>query len=198
VTSIFAAAGLEPQSTVMWGEPLPLDGPGVYVVATASDPLSTSGPGPRSPISKPALEAWLRVRPELQLDGHRPSAEELEQRLSEFWLPDEPVLYIGLTRRSIRRRVREYYKTPLGARKPHAGGFFLKTLTTLDVLFVHAALTDRPDAAESEMLAAFCANVSSRTRSALRDPDHPFPFANLEWPPGVRKRHGLKGTREPR
>lgn len=33
------------------------------------------------------------------------------------------------------------------------------------------------------------------TKAQLVDPDHPFPFANLEWPPGVRKRHGITGAR---
>lgn len=48
------------------------------------------------------------------------------------------------------------------------------------------------------MLEAFCADVSPDTRHALHDPEHPFPFANLEWPAGTRKRHGITGGREPK
>jgi len=145
-----------------------------------------------------AIHDWLRVRPELRLDGKRPSEEELIERLASFWLPDEPVLYIGLTRRSLRKRVNEYYKTPLGARKPHAGGHFLKTLGSIDGLFVHSSACASPAAAEDSMLEAFCSGISASSRQRIRDPDHPFPFANLEWPQGTRKRHGLTGTKEPR
>lgn len=48
------------------------------------------------------------------------------------------------------------------------------------------------------MLEAFCTGVGIKERQALPDPDHPFPFANLEWPPGVRKRHGIAGAKQPR
>jgi hypothetical protein len=46
------------------------------------------------------------------------------------------------------------------------------------------------------MLEIFCRGVSEQSRIALHDSDHPFPFANLEWPPGVRKRHGIDRARE--
>ena len=42
------------------------------------------------------------------------------------------------------------------------------------------------------MLQRFCANVSRDSKQALHDPAHPFPFANLEWPRGPRKAHGLR------
>ena len=132
------------------------------------------------------------------MDGERPTEKELAERIAQFWLPDEPVLYIGLTTRPLRRRVAEYYKTPLGARKPHAGGHFLKTLETLDRLFVHSAGCAEPHTAEDAMLNAFCAGVSAGARQRLADPERPFPFANLEWPRGTRKKHGLTGTKEAR
>jgi hypothetical protein len=47
------------------------------------------------------------------------------------------------------------------------------------------------------MLAKFCGAVSERTRSQILDAEHPFPYANLEWPRGIRKRHGITGAREP-
>jgi hypothetical protein len=114
--------------------------------------------------------------------------------LAEFWLPDEVVVYVGLAT-SLRSRVGGYYRTPLGARRPHAGGHFLKTLSNLTDLFVHYAPTDEPDDCEQKMLKRFCENVSAATKALLRDPNRPFPFANLEHPPGTRKLHGLTGTR---
>jgi hypothetical protein len=95
----------------------------------------------------------------------------------------------------VSKRVGQYYRTPLGARKPHAGGWFLKLLTCPDDLTVHFAESDDPDIPESSMLGAFCNEVSDESRRALIDPDHPFPFANLEWPRGVRKRHGIVGAK---
>jgi hypothetical protein len=109
---LFAAAGLNPESIVSWGEPLTVEASGAYVVATVSDPGSPSGSGSPCPISPAALTDWLRARPELKLDGRRPTIDALAERLSSFWLPDEPVLYIGLTTRSVRKRLAEYYKTP--------------------------------------------------------------------------------------
>jgi hypothetical protein len=47
------------------------------------------------------------------------------------------------------------------------------------------------------MLNGFVAGVSSNTRAALADPEHPWPFANLELRRDgrkIRKRHGIKGA----
>jgi hypothetical protein len=52
-----------------------------------------------------------------------------------------------------------------------------------------------PLRAEHEMLGFFVSGVSKTSRKALHDPDHPFPFANLEYPPGTKKNHGIsRGT----
>ncbi len=77
-------------------------------------------------------------------------------------------------------------------------GWFLKTLDGLQQLHVHWALADHPAQAEDRILATFCANVSPETLPSLRDPRHPLPFANLEWPKGIVKHHGIKGAKAPR
>lgn len=195
IASVMAAADLEPAGVVQWQTPVPSPQAGIYVVALTHDVGSRAGTLPEASISTEAIERWLAVRPELRLDGQRPRGDELGERLREFWLPDEVVLYIGLTTRPLRKRVDEYYKTPLGARRPHSGGHFLKTLANLDMLYVHFAPSASPAQAEDRMLKAFCNSVSDETRHALRDPSRPFPFANLELPRGVRKRHGLTGTK---
>lgn len=51
--------------------------------------------------------------------------------------------------------MRQYYNTPLGARKPHAGGWPLKTLENLDELCVHYAACVSVDVAERTMLGPF-------------------------------------------
>ena len=196
VAELFDAAGLAHVETVRWGMRVSLDEPGAYVVARVADSSSLApvrGPN----IAPAAVSELLAVRPELRLDGARPSANALAARLASFWLPDEGVVYIGLAGTSVRSRLGAYYRTPLGARRPHSGGWFLKTLADLDALHVHVALASDPTAAEDEMLRRFCSGVSPTTRASLPDPDHPFPFANREWPRGTRKRHGITGAREP-
>jgi hypothetical protein len=197
VDSAFAA-GLEPEGCVRWGAVVPESGPGVYIVALDSTADSLSQARDDCPISTEAVEELLVARPELTLDGDRPPAAALADRLSAFWLTDEVILYVGLAGTSLTKRVGQYYRTPLGARSPHAGGWFLKTLSILPDLWVQYATCDDPDSAEGQMLAAFCAEVSDSTRAQLHDPEHPLPFANIEWPPGVFKRHGIKGAKKPR
>ena len=177
---------------------------GVYLVALTPDARSSNLATAACPLSHAALEAWLHRRPELRLDRKRPTVDELAERLATFWLSDEIVLYIGQTTDTLAARIHAYYTTPLGARHPHAGGHWLKPLSNLDSLFVHYAYAGDPEAAEVLMLKRFCDTVTPTMRSALHDPNCPLPYANLEWPKGHvwpggnRKRHGLRGTREPR
>jgi hypothetical protein len=194
VNDIFAAAGLTPAGVVPWGIPIPAAAPGVYAVSLCSERRTISSCLPRCPISDEAIAKWSRVCPDLLLDRMHPTVNAIGKRLSEFWLPDEVIIYIGLAT-SLHSRVGQYYRTPLGARRPHSGGYFLKALDDLPALFVHYATTNDPDDCELRMLARFCQNVSSTTKTVLRDPLHPFPFANLEFPQGTRKHHGLAGTR---
>jgi hypothetical protein len=140
------------------------------------------------------LSRWIEAAPQMRLDNAAPTVDLLSDRLGDFWLPDESILYIGKAT-ALRGRIGEYYRTPLGARRPHAGGHWIKALSILEDTFVHFAVCAEPEVAEQDLLSAFVASVSSETRRALRDPEHPFPFANLEFPPGVRKRHGIAKAR---
>jgi hypothetical protein len=198
VSSLFRAAGLKRGGVVKWSSAIPLDTPGVYVVALDEDPDSTDASVVEAPISDDALDELLSARQELRVDGRRPTSAELRDRIAGFWLADETVLYVGLASQSVRARVRAYYRTPLGARSPHAGGWFIKTLAGLSSCFVHWAAADDPASAEDLMLRTFCSHVSDASRTLLHDPDRPFPFANLEWPPGTRKAHGITGAKAPR
>ncbi len=194
VTQLLASTGLRYGGVVKWRTAIPLVTPGVYVVSLDADPHSRTGTLPSAPISLDAVSQLLNTRPELTVDGTRPSADVLCRRVSEFWLPDESVLYVGLAGTSLHDRVQAYYSTKLGRRSPHAGGWFIKLLANLSDLWVHYAPSNDPDNSEDRMLATFVARVSPASRRALRDPAHPFPFANLEWPRGVRKNHGLRGA----
>lgn len=197
VTELLSVAGCESIGVVRWSERVPLDSPGVYLIARTADPDGLVRTGP-PPIAAAAIDELLAIRPELRVNRRRPNAQELLDRISGFWLPDEPVVYIGLAATSVRQRVGAYYGTALGARKPHAGGWFLKLLADLDDLYVHFGAVTNPGQAEDDMLRCFCKGVSDGTRVCLHDPERPFPFANLEWPKGTRKRHGITGAKAPK
>ena len=197
VRDVFAAAGLTPSAAVPWGSKVALDAPGVYVVASMGQADVALGLE-SAPISRAAVDELLAVRPELLLDGARPTPDELTSRLASMWLPGEPVLYIGMASSSVHDRVASYYNTKVGARSPHAGGWPLKTLSILKELSVFVASSSDPERAEALMLAAFVAGVPAIATINHCDPARVMPFANLEYPTGTNKRHRISGAREPR
>lgn len=194
VIDIFAGAGLEPAGVVRWGTPIPETAQGVYVVALTDDTATTAAALAAAPLSWPAIEHLLAVSPELQVDRADVNVDDLAKRLRGFWLPDEVVLYIGLAGQPLRTRVRQYYGTPLGARKPHAGGWWLKTLSVLDDLWVHYAPTPDFEDAEKLMLLAFTDCVSPRSRAGSHDRERLMPFANLRGFDDRIKLHGITGA----
>ena len=197
VRDLFDAAGVRLEAAVRWGDPPGLKMPGVYVVALTGDADRRDATRPTAEVDDAKLQTLLGRRPELRLDSRRPSPEQLRQRLGAFWLPDEPVVYIGMTDATVRKRVTAYYRTSLGARSPHAGGWFIQTLRNMDMLWVHFGSAAEPLLAEERMLAAFAGSVGTDARASVHDPDRLMPFANLRGPLGP-KRHGITGAKEPR
>lgn len=165
----------------------------MYLVTLTDQVDATTAARPEAPLLEESLERLLAVRPETELDRRRPDLDALATRLRAFWLPDETVVYIGLAT-SLRGRVRDYYRTPLGAKKPHAGGWWLKTLSVLDELWVHYAPTPDFKTAEKQILKAFADAVSPESRPALYDRERVMPFANLRGWDDLVKRHGITGA----
>ena len=114
--------------------------------------------------------------------------------MGEFWLPDETVVYIGMTNLSIGGRVGAFVKTPLGDRRPHAGGHWLKTLTVLPELRVWWAPTSAPEEYEDALLSAFAQGISPEATAGLRDQSVVLPWANLQSATDERKQHGIRGA----
>lgn len=195
ITSLFAAVHLEPSGCVRWDEPVPEIRPGVYVVSLSSAPEKVDCIRATAPLSDAALEELPAVCPKLTLDGEpRPTREQLAERIGSYWLPDECVLYIGLAGQPLHKRVRQYYRTPLGAAKPHKGGWWLKTLSVLRDLHVHYAVTPDYKDAEERMLGAFAAGVSDASRAGLPAGDPVTPFANLRDGDWRRRNHRIQGA----
>lgn len=185
VKELFEQIGVGRFDRVQWGQPCNCQSPGVYIVSTGVDSDSNSGTTPEPRFDDPAFRRWIDRLPGFTIDGVKPTVETLKKRLSEFWLPEENILYIGQTESSLSKRIGAYYRTELGARAPHSGGQWLKTLADIDSLTVYYASVRNPKNKEKALFAYFVEQAGN------------LPFANLEGPNG-KKRHGLKGQRDPK
>jgi hypothetical protein len=95
VAAVFAAAaGLSVEGVMRWGERVAPTESGVYAVALSDAPESPAGTLPAAPLSRAAIEE--APRGSARADAGRPAADELAARIAAFWLPDEPIVYIGL------------------------------------------------------------------------------------------------------
>jgi len=195
VRELFDRAGVKLAGAVRWGTPIALDRSGVYVIATTEDFDAREGLA-TCPLASDSIAELIRVRPELTIDGAAASPDSLATRLRAMWLA-EPVVYVGLAGTNTGHRVQQFYRTRIGARAPHAGGWPLKMLETR-LLWVHYGATSKSGAAEREMVDQFAESVPEEVRRSLIDPSAPIPYANLTYPGGRRKAHGISGAREPR
>ncbi len=170
-----------------------MDVAGVYVVSSSPDSHDSVGPISHYTPDTRAFAELRRVCPFVTMDGNPPTDEELANRIGRFWIPDAAILYIGLAGTSVRKRMNQYYRTSIGQRAPHAGGWWLKTMANLNDLFVHFAPADEPKIAEAMMLRRFAEAVPSAARHEIHDSERIAPFANVDVQQGLRKRHGLSG-----
>ncbi len=184
---LLRSVGLLADGPATWSTPVRSHGPGVYVVELPA-PLAAA------PVDINAVGRWIERVPTLTLDGVRPAGRDLAARLHAFWLQDQTVLYIGMSATSIANRVGAAVRTPLGDRRPYAGGHWLKTLTGLERCRVWWAETSAAEEYEDALLGAFAAGVPVDVAGRLHDPDVVLPFANLQTADRVRKRHGIAGS----
>ena len=147
-----------------------------------------------APLELARLGKWIERVPALHLDGERPTSRALASRLSGFWLPSMPVLYVGSSGTSLSKRVAAISATELGDRRPSSAGHWLHALTLPAGVRVWWATTDAPEEYEDALLAAFAASVPPDEAAALHDPALVLPFANLARPTGERKGTGLTGS----
>ena len=130
--------GLAVEGPILWGRPVTGGSPGVFVVELPA-------PQPKVSIDANAIRQWLERAPDLRLDGKRPSVAELQSRLASFWLPGQPILYIGSSQKSVTARLAAMFKTQLGERRPQSAGYWLKTLHDLNKARIWWAPTPDPE-----------------------------------------------------
>ncbi len=183
---LLRTVGLLADGPVRWGAHVRSARAGIYLI-------ELPGPLPRAPIDLSPVGTWIERVPTLEVDGSRPTGRDLAHRLAAFWLPDQVVVFIGSTDRSIGRRVDELVHTALGDPLPHPDGRWLATLRGLDQARVWWAETDAPEEYEDAILGAFADAVDPASVAALHDPTVVVPFANMATPTGLPKDHGIAG-----
>jgi transcription elongation factor GreA len=185
---LLRAVGLLADGPVGWDRPLPRAGAGVYIIELPA-------PLPSAPIDIARVGKWLERVPDLRLDQERPTSKALAGRLASYWLADQVVLFIGATAGSVGARLTALRKTPLGDRRPFAGGLWLHTLQTKALSGAHVwwARTDAPEEYEDALLTAFATAVGDGA-AGTPEPGLVLPWAVLRRPTGERRGHGITGA----
>lgn len=192
INKLFKSVGIESFCKVKWGEKIYAKFKGVYIVSLSEDPTKNIGLLQKSPIDNDMIEFWIKKVKAIELDGiNPPNPNDLKRRLSEFWMPDENIIYIGKTDATLKKRISQYYRTELGNDSPHSGGQWIKTLVNLNNLHIYFGESTDPKNTEDKLLEIFSYKVSKKTLSLIRDPEIPIPFANLKNHQGKIKNHGI-------
>ncbi len=182
--ALLREVGLLADGPVLWGRPGRHGGPGVYLV-------ELKAPVPTLSVDLSAIGRWLDRVPDLRLDDHRPAGKELQARMAAFWLPSQPVLFIGGSTGSVAARVNALAKTVPGDRKPAGSGLWLHLLRNPGDLRVWWAATDAPEEYEDALMDVFAAGVPAAERAGLHDPSAVLPWAVWRSPSGARKSTGI-------
>lgn len=197
VSKLISNFNMQNVGRAKWGERIHTEDQGIYIVSLSSNPSENSGLINAAPISKTIIQDWINKVDGFEIDKQKTyDADKIIQRMSEFWLSDENILYIGKAPlrkngKGIGNRVNEYYMTEYGKKRPHSGGHWLKALSILNSTYVYYTACSQPGDVEIDLLEYFINNVSEKTKNFLRDKDLALPFGNLELRKGQIKNHGL-------
>lgn len=185
--ALLRSLGLLADGPVRWGQPAMSRRPGILLVEMAA-------PADVAPVAIEAIREWVQKAPGMTIDGRPADAGALADVLRAWWLPGQQVLYVGRSAKALGGRIAALNQTPLGDRKPHSGGHWLRTLTCLADLRIWWAETDAAEEAEDAAIAALAATVTATERAALPSGEPLLPWANLEGTGGVRRATGIAGS----
>lgn len=206
VENLFDHFGLTLHGQTRWGQRIRFKKCGFYVVAL-SDKFDQSTCSNKPELNNEEIVKWINVinsgGKSIIIDKVVADLASIRNRLEQLWLPDETILYIGKAgpnkRRTVEKRLHEYFDTKFGSKKWHAGGHWLNSLKNLDSLNIYyTSYQDLDiDVIEEQMISYFMQNVSETTKKALHDPDNCYPFANKEvhfktLNMKIRKNHGFE------
>lgn len=185
--ALLRSLDLMPDGPTRWGEPVRSREPGVLIVEMA-------GRLDEAPIDITAVRAWIERVPGLLLDGQRPTPTQLAQRLGSFWLPQQTVVYVGRTAKSLGGRAASLYATPLGDRRPHSGGHWLGTLSGREQLRIWWAETPSAEEYEDGLFEAIASDLDPEATERLQGAGPILPWANLVSATGDAKGTGITGS----
>ncbi len=209
ITNLLNEFKLELSGQVKWGEKINSNKCGFYFVSISQEPdkLVT---WPTPSFDPMEIQRWIELINDkgknIIIDNKNASINDIEDRLFKLWFKDETILYIGKAgpnkRRTIKKRVSEYYRTKLGCDGNHAGGHWINTLSRLNDLTIfyseyNETGTETIESLESKLIDHFANNISAQTKNQLFDSENCFPFANKEvhyrdQKKKNRKNHGIK------
>lgn len=109
----------------------------------------------------------------------------LVSELTKYWIPNEQIVYVGKAS-CLRTRLFQYYRTPLGKRGPHSGGYWIKTLQNINMLDIYWIEDKKPAILEQKILVFFNKSTTCGTGMLC------LPYANLEITRRLRKRHIIR------
>ncbi|MEO8462206.1 MAG: transcription elongation factor GreA [Chloroflexota bacterium] len=190
--ALLRAVGLLPDGPVVWGRPLTTKSAGVYLVELAQ-------PAARAPLESQRIGRWIERLTNLKLDGERPTARSLTARLASLWLPNESVVYIGGTTRSVGGRTLALAHHVLGDRQPHADGQWLHALIGIERARIWWAETDAVEEYLDALFDAFAQSAATRATSpegtieARPEKALLLPWSNTRRATGERQAHGITG-----
>ena len=189
ITQLFKTTGLTFSGQVRWGELINSKACGFYVVAL-TDNIDKLVCMDKPDFSDNAIQKWIELiktgGKQIQLDNKVADLTGIKKRLEHFWFSDEIIVYIGKAgpnkKRTIRKRVKEYYETTLGCDGKRAGGHWVNTLQNVSSLNVFYSEYSGLDIEEKEeqLISYFMQNVSEKTKINLFDKVNCYPFANKE------------------
>ncbi len=198
VQQLFDNFNIKDIQQVKWGTNFNEKSQGIYIVSTSRNPKENIEICDLPKFEDEQIILWINKVSGFKVDNKPATLTNVKNRLKDFWLPDENILYIGKAPNrkrgsGISKRVNEYYQTIIGNGSPHSGGQWIKTLKNLNTFTVHYGLCDKPDEIEDRMLELFMQNVSEESKKKLYDRNKPIPFANIKFK--GNKIHGLKNQR---
>ena len=183
---------LQVQGPVRWGNGVPSDNSGFYVVSLSDNRDENNNCEEHIPVCEATIEnVWLKNASKMTIDGQKANTENIKSFLSEFWLPEENILYIGQTNRKLRERVGEYYRHPIGKKSPHSGGQWLHALSICSKTFVYYVETKNHKEIEKNLLQEIEKNLLQNFDFHVQlegnnYDEYVLPFANLN----MRKEDG--------
>jgi transcription elongation factor GreA len=184
---LLRSIGLEVDGPLRWGGQPATRKPGIFAVELPE-------PSEHCSIDIDEVRRWLERVPDLKMDGERPTQSTLAERMRRFWVPNQQLVYVGRTAKSLSARVASLYATELGHARPHPGGHWLKVLRDLPQLRLWWAETDAPEEYEDVLIEAFALSVSEEDRAGLPDGAPLLPWANLDSPTTASRETGLTDT----